>query len=172
VLGIAITITGIGMVVLQRSPAAPSWALSSGILYALIAALGQGGGLVLAKVAFNQGTIDGFLAALIRILASIVVLLPLLLARGRWRETLRLFDRDRRALALTTGGSVLGPVLGISLSLVAVMHTSVGVAATLMATVPVMMLPIARFVFRETLTWRAIAGAVVAVAGVALLFLR
>ena len=172
VFGMAITITGIGMVVLQRSPSAPSWALSSGILYALIAALGQGGGLVLAKVAFNEGPVDGFLAALIRILASIVVLLPLLLARGRWRETLRLFDRDRRALVLTAGGSVLGPFLGISLSLIAVMHTSVGVAATLMATVPVMMLPIARFVFRETLTWRAIAGAVVAVAGVALLFLR
>lgn len=174
VLGVAITITGIGMVVLQRQASGSSagWAISSGILYALIAALGQGGGLVLAKVAFNQGRVDGFLAALIRILASIVVLLPLLFARGRWRETLRLFDRDRRALLLTGGGSVLGPFLGISLSLIAVMYTSVGVAATLMATVPVMMLPIVRFVFHERLTWRAIAGAVVAVAGVALLFLR
>jgi drug/metabolite transporter (DMT)-like permease len=173
-MGIAVTIAGIGMVVLQRSPGAerPGWTLSGGMAYSLIAAAGQGGGLVLAKMAFSHSPVDGFLAALVRILASIVILAPLLLLRARWRETAGRFRRDRRALLLTAGGSVLGPFLGISLSLIAVMHTSVGVAATLMATVPVMMLPIARYVFQEKLTRRAILGAVVAVAGVAMLFLR
>jgi drug/metabolite transporter (DMT)-like permease len=41
-----------------------------------------------------------------------------------------------------------------------------------MATVPILMLPIVKFVLKEKVSWRALLGAVVAVGGVAILFLR
>jgi drug/metabolite transporter (DMT)-like permease len=91
---------------------------------------------------------------------------------GRLSRPFGNLGRDRTALLLTAAGSILGPFLGITLSLIAVAHTSVGVAATLMATVPILMLPLVRIIHHESLTGRAIAGAFVAVAGVAILFLR
>jgi drug/metabolite transporter (DMT)-like permease len=69
-------------------------------------------------------------------------------------------------------GSILGPFLGISFSLIAVKHTNVGIAATIMAITPILMLPLVRIVYKEKLNWRAIVGAFTAVAGVAILFLR
>ena len=63
------------------------------------------------------------------------------------------------------------PGKGVWLSLVAVKHTAAGIAATIMATVPVLVLPLVIVFYRERVSPRAAAGAIVAVAGVALLFL-
>lgn len=77
---------------------------------------------------------------------------------------------DRRfALAMLTIGAVLGPVVGVWCSLVAVDRTSAGVAFTLMSLTPVFMLPLAVWIEGERLSWRAAVGALVAVAGVAIL---
>ncbi|HSN54102.1 MAG TPA: EamA family transporter, partial [Candidatus Sulfomarinibacteraceae bacterium] len=63
------------------------------------------------------------------------------------------------------------PFLGVSLSLLAVKYTEAGVAATLMALTPVLIIPVSVLVFREQVARPAVLGAVVAVAGSALLFL-
>jgi len=55
---------------------------------------------------------------------------------------------------------------------VAVSHTQAGIAATLMAPVPVFILPLVRIVYGEQVSLRAGLGAIIAVGGVALLFLR
>jgi drug/metabolite transporter (DMT)-like permease len=68
-------------------------------------------------------------------------------------------------------GALFGPVIGVSSSLLAVQHTGIGVASTLMALPPVFMLPISRIVFKERFGWQAVAGTLIAMAGVALLFL-
>jgi drug/metabolite transporter (DMT)-like permease len=60
----------------------------------------------------------------------------------------------------------------VSLSLVAVQHTQAGVAAAIMSIVPVLIIAPAVVLFRERVTLRAVAGALVAVAGVAVLFLH
>jgi drug/metabolite transporter (DMT)-like permease len=73
---------------------------------------------------------------------------------------------------MTLLGAFLGPFLGITLSLISVANTTVGVAATLMATVQILMLPLVKYVQKERISWRAILGAAIAVAGVAILFLR
>ncbi len=57
------------------------------------------------------------------------------------------------------------------LSLIAVQKTEVGVASTLMALPPVFLLPIGRFFFKESIGYQAVLGTIVAVAGVAMLFL-
>jgi drug/metabolite transporter (DMT)-like permease len=56
------------------------------------------------------------------------------------------------------------------MSLVAADHAPVGVAQTLMALPPVLILPLARVIYTEHISVRAVLGAVVAVGGVALLF--
>jgi drug/metabolite transporter (DMT)-like permease len=174
VLGILVTVGGISIVVLDRNTdTSPGPVFTgTGLAYALLGALGQGVGLIFAKMAFHEATVNGFVASIIRIVASLAVLLPAAVMTRRFRNPLRMYAEDRRAFGLTALGSVLGPFLGISFSLIAIEYTKVGIAATIMAIVPILMLPLVRFVYKENLGWRAIAGACVAVAGVGLLFLR
>jgi drug/metabolite transporter (DMT)-like permease len=174
VLGIVITMVGIGVVVLERSRTSSS-AMSYpmlGIVLALLAATGQGAGLVFVKMAFREGEVNGFVATAVRIAASLVLLLPVAAATRRYESPVTMFARDRKAFYLTATGSVLGPFLGITFSLIAIEHTKIGIAATIMATVPILMLPLVRFLYKEQLTWRAIVGALVTVVGVGVLFLR
>ena len=173
VVGIAVTLAGIALVVLGRQPSEDArYTLTGrGLAAALIGAAGQGVGLIFAKMAFNEGEVNGFVATFVRIVASLVPLLPMTMASGRLVTPWRFWKEDSRAAWLTALGSVIGPFLGISLSLIAVAHTKVGIAATIMATVPILMLPLSHFVHRERLSWRAVGGAVVAVGGVGVLFL-
>jgi drug/metabolite transporter (DMT)-like permease len=80
--------------------------------------------------------------------------------------------RDPVARWATLGATLLGPVTGIWLSLVAVRHTETGIAATLMATTPILILPLLAVVEKERVSARAIVGTVISVIGVALLFLH
>ncbi|HTY11821.1 MAG TPA: DMT family transporter [Bacteroidota bacterium] len=172
--GIVVTTAGIALVVAsnQTNEEANVKLTRAGLLYGSLGALGQGAGLVFARLAFVEGDINGFVATFIRIAASIVILLPLTLATGRFKNPIAAFRKDKRALMLTIGGAIFGPYLGITFSLIAIMYTKVGIAATLIATVPILMLPLVRIIYKEKLTWHAIAGACVAVGGVAILFLR
>jgi drug/metabolite transporter (DMT)-like permease len=174
ILGMLVTLTGIVIVVNERriGPSHANTGITSGVLYAFLSAIAQGVSLILAKLAFLEGSINGFVAAAVRIATAFVVLLPLVAILGRLAHPFRTFAHDRKALGLTVLGSVLGPFLGISTSLMAVANTQVGVAATLMSTVPIIMLPLVRIIFKERLTGAAVGGAFVAVAGVALLFLH
>ncbi len=173
-IGMGVTLLGIAVVVLDRREtiASSRRVFFQGIIFGFIAASGQGGGLVLAKMAFNEGPVNGFVASLIRITSAVVVILPLARIAGEYSSAFKMYLNDRRALWLTLLGAFLGPFLGITLSLVSVTYTTVAVAATLMATVPILMLPLVRFVLKESVSWRALVGAIVAVAGVAILFLR
>ena len=74
-------------------------------------------------------------------------------------------------MRLTLAGAVLGPFLGVWLSLVSATHTKLGIGATLMATAPIMMLPLARMAYGDRPRPAAVAGTFVAVLGVACLFL-
>jgi drug/metabolite transporter (DMT)-like permease len=89
----------------------------------------------------------------------------------RYKNPVKLFRKDITALKAMITGTILGPVLGISFSLIAITYAKIGIATTLMSTMPVIMLPIARYYYKEKLTGRAIIGALIAVIGVAILFL-
>ena len=143
-----------------------------GVFYALLGALGQAGGMILAKGAFAHGPINGFVATFIRAFSALIILAPLNYVAGRFTNPIKIFSNDRKAFQFTMLGSFLGPYLGVTFSLIAISLTDVAVAATLIALVPIIMLPTVWFLFHEKLTWRAIVGACVAVAGVGVLFLR
>ena len=65
----------------------------------------------------------------------------------------------------------MGPALGVAFSLLAVQHTTAGVASTIMSIVPVLIIPPAILLFKERVSLREIIGAFVTVAGVTVLFL-
>lgn len=173
IVGMAVTLSGIALVILERTPATPAahTITFSGLLWALFGAFGQGGGIVLAKLAFAEGDIHGLVAAFVRISAALVVMLPAAALTGRYTNPFKLFAGQRRTFLALAIGSFTGTFLGITLSLVAVAHAKVGIASTLIAMSPVVMLPMVKVAYKERLSWRAIAGAMIAVGGVAILFL-
>ena len=173
VMGIGATLCGVALVVLERAPETPGYVSVTklGIFYALLGALGQGGGVVLAKKAFADGPLNGFVASFVRIGVAIVVMLPVFAASGHYTNPIKVFGRDKKLLAIMLVGSFFGTFLGITLSLLAVAYTKVGIASTLIATSPVLMLPMVRIIQQEQLSWKAIMGAIIAVAGVGMLFM-
>jgi drug/metabolite transporter (DMT)-like permease len=170
--GIAATVGAVAWVVTDH--AAPAVAASSqhyrqGLLLGLVGALGQSANLVTARLGLGGGfpTVS---ASFVRIVVAAVVLWSIAGMRGRAGAALHRLQ-DRRALGAIAAGSVVGPFVGIWLSLVAIERTQVGVASTLMALPPVFLIPIGAVVYRERVTRRALAGTLLAFAGVAAIFL-
>ncbi len=174
IFGITITLAGIALVVLERKETSTHHIPISmmGVLYASLGALGQAGGMILAKSAFAYGPINGFVATFIRAFAAALVLAPLNYFAGRFTNPKKIFSNDRKAFRFTILGSFLGPYLGVTFSLIAISLTDVAIAATIIALVPIIMLPSVWILFHEKLSWRAIIGACAAVSGVGILFLR
>lgn len=170
-LGMALVIGGISLVVLERSPDSSRVVFSRplrGVLAAFGGAVGQAVGLVLSKYGM-QGR-DAFAATQIRIMAGVAGFLVVITIMGFWRR-IGLAFRDGKAMRSMTLGAFFGPFLGVSFSLLAVRYTATGIAATIMAIVPVLIIAPSVILFREKVTIREVAGAVIAVAGVAALFL-
>jgi drug/metabolite transporter (DMT)-like permease len=183
VIGIAITIGGISWVVLERRFDHNSQfnlrhdhpdrgSLMKGISLGLVAALGQASGLVLAKQGMLHagGTVEPLQAAYIRMAVSLLVLWAITAVRGQMPKTI-IAMKNKKALLLCVAGAVVGPFLGVWMSLVAVKYIAAGLAATLNSTTPVMILPLVVLWYKERVTLRATLGAVVTVCGVALIFL-
>ncbi|MEM7049442.1 MAG: DMT family transporter [Acidobacteriota bacterium] len=171
-LGMTLTVVGVAWAILDRGAATPAakeaprttlW----GVALGFGGALGQAVGLVLSKL--GMGDYDPFAATQIRVLAGTVGYVVLFTLLRRWRQVGRSLG-DRRALAFTSVGAFFGPFLGVSLSLVAIRYTTTGVAASLMATTPILIIPVVVLLGRERVRLGGWLGAVVAVAGVVLLF--
>ncbi len=171
--GIVITISGIVIVILDRSGDSKSILQfnKTGLLYGVFGALGQASGLILAKSAFQLGEVNGFVAAFIRLVAAVIIIFPIVILLKRFKNPFTIFKNDLTALKATVTGTILGPVLGITSSLIAISYAKIGIASTLMSTMPIIMLPIVKFYYKETLGWGAIAGAFGAVVGVTILLL-
>jgi drug/metabolite transporter (DMT)-like permease len=166
----ALTVGGVGWVVMERRADGDGRMQRpplNGLLLGLGGALGQAGGLVLSKIGTRD--YDPFAATQIRVIAGVAGFAILCTAVGWWPRVKEALAHAA-AMRRITLGAFFGPFLGVSLSLVAVKHTAAGVAATIMAIVPVLVIPPSVLVFKERVTLRAVAGAVVAVAGVGLLF--
>ncbi len=171
VVGIGVTLLGVVWVVMERSPTPiPRGHRVQGLVMGILGSFGQALGLVLSKAGMGE-VIDPLPATAIRMAAATVGIWVIAILTGRVRGVVTLV-RDPVARLATLGATVLGPVLGVWLSLVAVRLTQTGIAATLMALTPVFILPLVVLTHRERIGFRAVVGAVVAVGGVAILFLR
>ena len=171
-LGVLITLAGISWVIMQRRQGEKFQRCSAtrGFLFGLGAAVGQAVGYLLSK----QGLTDGFppLAGnSIRMVAAVIVLWGLAALQGKAGETVKSMREKPRVFGWLAFAAFTGPVLGATLSLLALQYTQIGIASTLIALPPVFMLPVNWLVYKEPFRWGDLLGTLVAVAGVAVLFL-
>ena len=78
---------------------------------------------------------------------------------------------DRKAMWCALASTVFGPFIGVSASLLATQYTSTGIAQTLFALTPVLIIAPAAWLFHQKVTAREVIGAVISVAGVCLFFI-
>lgn len=169
-----------------------------GIFYASMAGICQGFGLVLSKIGLQHydasiaaaglaadAVPDGallplplylsvpFAATMIRASIGLLGFFLLLVIFNRdWQAKLSHAVHDRRAMWCVFGATIFGPFIGVSASLLATQYTSTGIAQTLFALTPVLIIAPAAWLFHQKVTLREVIGAVVSVCGVCLFFIE
>lgn len=174
-LGIAVTVGGIFLVLSEKIHHSDVLAqdrpnFRKGYLFVTLGALGQSAGMILARRGV-YGDFPALTGTLIRAILGTTAFLVLALLTKAVKPTYDAVNRDRKALLWIGLGSITGPFLGIWLGLAGLKLTDVGIASTLQALAPVMMLPIGHYLYKEHISLRAILGTFVAMAGVAVIFL-
>lgn len=167
-LGILVTTAGVTWVVIERSPGLeiePSH-LAAGIGLGVVASVCQAVGSIMVKQA-DDG-LSALEVSVVRLCAGTLGLV-VQVAVERKGDQVRAMIADRRLGRLVVVATFVGTYLGIWLSVYGLQHSYAGVAATLQSTSPLFVLPLAVLVLKERVSLRAVFGAVVAVAGVAVL---
>ncbi|MFB2934896.1 DMT family transporter [Aerosakkonemataceae cyanobacterium BLCC-F154] len=173
--GIILTLLGVAWVISERVPGingkeAYFW---QGIAWAMVSTFGDAIAVIFSRAALTQTTINPLWSTLIRLATGQVLLLILLLIKTRKIKessihlSQSLFTTKLLGIIILT--SFLGTYLGIWLQQIALKFAPAGIAQTLNATSPLFVLPIAIWL-GEKVSFRAIAGVFLALAGIALLF--
>ena len=184
-LAMAVTLSGIAISILSRDSGHKvhltlPW---KGVLLGLGAGIGQGVGLVLSKVGMQHyaaaipseapeamASMLPFASTMIRALVGALGFL-LLMSLQRDLGSLKRAVHDKVGMRYALIMTVFGPVLGVSLSLMAVQYTNAGIASTLMALTPVFILFPYAFLYKQRIRLREVIGVAVSMTGVALFFL-
>ncbi|MEQ8675987.1 MAG: DMT family transporter [Aggregatilineales bacterium] len=197
IVGILLTIVGISIVVTEgniiRDGIDPK-EFRLGIIFALIAASLQAGSFVFSTLGLaaivdplpaNLATLsptfshihaliplslNPLSASLIRLASATIVLWLLALFQGQLRENLTTLIRFPVALRYLMGAAVMGTVVGALLVLIALQNAPVGIATTLINLTPIFLIPIGYVIFKERISSRAVVGTLVAMAGIAIIF--
>ncbi len=197
--GMAVTVFGIALSILAK-PHDGHLSLklpAKGIFFAVMAGICQGAGLVLSKkglihysdsiasegldisaavpdaiVPLPLNVSITFASTMIRGSIGLAGFLLLLMIFGKdWRGQLRRAVTDRRAMRAAALSMLFGPFVGVSLSLLATLYTSTGVAQTIFALTPVLIIIPSVMMFHQKVTVREVAGALISVLGVSLFFM-
>jgi len=171
ILAIIITLTGVSWVVLEQRNEGQTYPnYFKGIMFGLGAAIGQALGLFFSK----KGLANNFPALsgnLIRILIATITIWLIPIFQGGAVDSIKKLQANAKAQLGILGGAIFGPYLGVWLSLIAVQKTYIGIASTLMALPPIFLLPLSHWIFKEKITFRAVIWTIIAIIGVALIFL-
>lgn len=186
ILAMAVTLTGIAITVLGRGEGGKSISVKlplKGILLGIGAGIGQGCGLVLSKIGMNHYTealdvagVSGmenvvpFASNMIRCITGFICFaLVILLNRDlkKWWDE----SHDRKGMSAMLVAVIFGPFIGVALSLMAVQFTVAGIASTLMALTPILIILPSHWLFKTPINAKGIIGAVISCIGVSLFFL-
>jgi drug/metabolite transporter (DMT)-like permease len=185
ILAMAVTLCGIAISILSRD-SGQHLKLDlplKGILLGIGAGVGQGVGLVLSKVGMQHyaaalpadapAMMESMLPFASTMLRAIVGGLGFLLILGFQKDFSKLRDaiKDPVAMKYASIITIFGPALGVSLSLMAVRYANAGIASTLMALTPVIILLPEVLINKKKLRLKEIIGLAVSIAGVAMFFL-
>ncbi len=170
--GVVLTVAAIGWVVTEKrvnQTDTEKRDYKRGVWFGLGGAVGQVLNLVTAKYGLvgNYSTVS---ATTIRIFVALVMLWLLTVVQGKAKHTISQW-RNRQAMPAIVAGSFFGPFLGIWLSLIAIQNARLGIASTLMALPPIILIPVEYFILKKPISVRGVVGTVAAIVGVALLFL-
>jgi drug/metabolite transporter (DMT)-like permease len=169
---LGVTLAGIVWVVLERQPADdsphPPPRLGLGIALGVAAAATQAVSTVLSRSAIGQ--YDAAAATLLRILGGLVGFVVLVTLLGRWPKVLAATSH-RRAMGILTLGTLVGPFAGVILFMIALRHCPAAIVSTIVATMPVLILPFSILLYHERVSLRAVGGTLVSIAGMAMFML-
>lgn len=169
--GMVIVILGIALAIFNKPVKGERLSIKlsgAGLVFAFIGALGQGLGIVLSK--YGMEGYDAFASTQIRIIAGLAGFVILISLLRRWGNVWAAV-RNAPAMKSLVLGAFFGPFLGISFSLLSVKYTQAGIASTIMAIVPILILAPSAWIYKEKITVVEIAGAILSVAGVAFFFI-
>ena len=170
--GMALTISGTAFAF--TAPSRPRQhargGIAMGIASGLLGAIGQAGGYVLSKLALRTG-LDPLSGTVIRVGCACVAIWIMTGVARQVGPTLAAL-RDSRSTLFMLVGAMLGPCLGVLLSLTSLHLIEAGVAASITAVSPLFAMLIAARFHNERLTWRALVGSALAVLGIVVLFRR
>ena len=182
VIGMLTTMFGIGISVLSKGGEHHKLKMKlplKGVLFGIGAGLGQGIGLVLSKVGMTHYEtiiqspealdIMPFASTFMRAVVGCLGFVAVMLFTGKTR-TVAAAVHDRKGMGYVLIATILGPFVGVSLSLMATLYTSTGIAQTIMAMTPIFILLPSRYLFHQKVTFLEILGAVISVIGVTLFF--
>ena len=183
-LGMAVTLTGISISVLNKGTS-HKFSLKlplKGVLFGIGAGIGQGVGLVLSKVGMNHyessipmdegGVMDmlPFASTFMRAVTGAIGFLLVMMIQKKL-HTLSQAVSDGKGMGAAVGATITGPFIGVAFSLMAVQYTEAGIASTLMALTPILILWPSHFFFGQQVTFKEIIGACISVFGASLFFI-
>ena len=184
-LAMAVTLSGIAISILGRGGGHKvSLQLpTKGILFGIGAGMGQGVGLVLSKIGLDHYTTDvptqvlpaiidylPFGSNLIRCVAGLTCFSLWLVLRGEAKQ-MKTCIHERQGMLAMLIAVFSGPFIGVGFSLMAVQYTAAGIASTIMAMTPILILLPSRWLFHQPITGKGVVGAVISCIGVSLFFL-
>ncbi len=174
--GIIVTVAGIALVIYEHQNGNAKKlpedraAYYQGVFFAFLGAIGQAVGLVLQKKG-GGGDFSTISSVLIRVSIGAIIIWGIAIFQKKAKSTLITTFTNKTSLHFILLGTLVGPFAGIWLSMVAVQSAYVGIASTLMALTPIVMLPVSFFFFKEKISKLALFGTFVSLIGVAIIFL-
>lgn len=180
ILGIFITISGVIWLTLSKKDSNAATQVGytrdkKGIIYGIIGALCQGTGLVLSKYGMDyyEVKLPTMHAVWIRLLFAFSAAFIVSLLAGKLKANSKpIFTNEKNNLPFMFLGTLLGPVMGVTLSLFAIQKLEVAVAQTIFALLPLFVLPISLIVYKERITIQSVFACILALVGVLLLIWR
>lgn len=180
IVGIFITITGVIWLTLSKKDSSAALKIGysrdkKGIVYGIIGALCQGIGLVLSKYGMDYYSekLPTMHAVWIRLFFAFSASFIVSLFAGKLISNSKpILTNEKNNLPFMFLGTLLGPVMGVTLSLFAIQKLEVAVAQTIFALLPLFVLPISLFVYKEKITLQSILACLIALIGVLLLIWR
>ena len=173
----AVILAGVAVALLPHGDSdEPVNHLVAGILFGLISAAGQALGAVLSRKAYAvaaahgqsfHGIGDGMNAAYQRILGGIAVtaVFFIYLKLAHKPDESRP-NQWRKAWPWLIANCMVGPTLGVTCYQWALISTPTSVVMPIVATTPLVVIPLAHFIEGDRITLRAVIGGVIAVGGV------
>ena len=109
----------------------------------------------------------------IRMIAATIAIFANTIIRRQGKDLYSIIKlNNQNGVFFVALGTIFGPIVGVSLSLYAISLIEVGVAQTIFSLVPVFVLPLAYFFYKEKISLKAFLGVLIAVGGVMLLIWR